>query len=122
MTTKTKPAAEPLPRIHADYTSREIIALLRENRAPVALLREELALLADFAEEGLASMHDVIVSECPRDGEWFDTTCILDGTGDSVELDEGLNVLVTKAASLLDRSGAIERKPGEPHMVRFVEG
>ena len=90
-------------------------------------------LLADAVEEADGSFRDLIESECPfveaegavveGDG-WWDTRQIIDGVGGSFMPDPagkcGFSIGV--ALSYLDRRGLIERKEGEPHMVRFVEG
>lgn len=83
-----------------------LIAYLRIDLIPKHLTVEESALLADLAEEGLASLRAMVECGGVCVGEWYDVRNMIEGVG---------------AVSILDRAGAIERKPGEPHLVRFVE-
>lgn len=99
--------------------AREIITMLRVGGfIPVAeapnlqtLRPRDAALLADLAAEGLESLRELVESEGLQDGEWWNV---------SHEWIGGANEEATKdAIALLDRAGEIERKPGEPHLVRF---
>lgn len=100
--------------------ARDLIAYLRAHDIPGLMNGDECRLLADLAEEGLASLRELVESECVHghDG-WWDTSSIYDGIGDTVAL--GQNALLNIAVPILDRAGAIERKEGEPHLVRFIE-
>ena len=110
---------------------RGIVAMLRESKAPVALLREDFALLADLAEEGLSSLRSLIESECAweclpggvfaRDG-WWNTEWLVDDAGDLYKLADEERATITRAITILDAAGEIVRKEGSPNMVRFVEG
>lgn len=93
--------------------------------------RDEMTLLADAIEEADGSYRALIESEClwietpgatvEGDG-WWSTLHILDGIGGSFEIapEHNFNHTINRALSYLDRRGLIERKEGEPHMVRFV--
>ncbi|MBL0142616.1 MAG: hypothetical protein IPP91_11085 [Betaproteobacteria bacterium] len=97
--------------------ARELIAMMR-NGGGVTLSPSSCALLADLAEEGLGSLRALVDSECLWEGDgWWDTSETIDGTGGTVPNDD----YFTGCIALLDRAGEIERKEGEPHMIRFVE-
>jgi len=72
-------------------------------------ISEEYALEADAVEEADGSFRSLIESECILDGGWWETR-----TDDD-------EPTIARALSYLDRRGLIERKPGEPHLIRFVE-
>ena len=91
---------------------RALIDTLRETRGPVSLLREEFALLADAVEEADDSTRTTVESCCPRADDWWDTSAAYPGDTQQI---------VEWSLSYLDRRGLIERKEGEPHLVRFVE-
>lgn len=90
-------------------------------------------LLADAVEEADGSFRDLLQSECVMASSdatvagdvltisrpWWDTGRILDGCGGEIAIP--CRGTLTRAISYLERRGLIERKDGEPHMVRFVE-
>ena len=83
------------------------------------LCRHEALLLADAAEIADEAAADLIERESLRAGDWWDTRYAINGLGDYNEVDECDPI--NKALSYLDRRGLIERKEGEPHLVRFVK-
>ena len=87
--------------------------------------RGELELIVELAEWGLASLRETIESACPftvrgrlADG-WWNTAIPVDSNGEPVEISDEDDAILSAAISLLERAGEIERRPGEPHMVRF---
>ena len=87
--------------------------------------RGERELIADLAERGLASLRETIESACPftvggrlADG-WWNTARPVNGYGEPVEISDEDDAILSSAIALLERAGEIERKPGEPHMIRF---
>ncbi len=116
--------------------ARAVIAQLRERMSKGAGMLfepEQIAMLADLAEEGLSSLRSLVESECVfvREGPqfnnfrqgWWDTSALIDGLGGEITLlaEARERATIDAAVALLDRAGEIERKPGEPHMVRFIE-
>lgn len=92
---------------------RALIKALRGAlHRPLTIADREL--LADAVEEADASYRAFIESECRAVGDYYDareTAEFADLTGGTLD----------RAISYLDRRGLIERKAGEPHLVRFVE-
>lgn len=96
--------------------AREIIAMLREARGPVALVRGldggEVTMLADLAEAGLDYYRDLVEGESHDEGAGWR---LLPGPGEvSEEESEG-------DAVILLRAGELERDPANPRRVRLVE-
>ena len=120
----------PVPLSAVDGAEMKGRALVDSLRNPQGLKSDfgcpELCdLLADAVEETDVTSRSLIESECHRFPEgvyfagqptsgrawWFDT--------DDVE--PYAKPHINRALSYLDRRGLIERKAGEPHLVRFVE-
>lgn len=110
---------------------RELLSCMRNcNSRP--LTSEEQHLVGRLAFEGLASLREIIESECrwidnpgaevEGDGWWDTKTSFLCETVEEAELG-GKPALpfVAVAVTLLERAGEIIRKEDEPHLVRFVE-
>lgn len=76
------------------------------------LSREARALLADAVEIADEAARELIESESIDCGDWWDTH------SEGFSEDDGA---AQRAISYLDRRGLIERKEGEPHLVRFRE-
>lgn len=100
--------------------ARAIIAMLRENGAPVAMLREDMELLADLAQEGIDSLRNIVETVCVHfDRGWMDSKSVHDGIGGEVSVNEA--PWVGEAIDTLALAGEIERDPENPRRVRFVE-
>lgn len=118
---------------------RAFIESLRGHVLGWPLSREQQDLLADAVEEADESFRDLIESEClfspgpgfsrHYSGGWWDTHFTVwrreNGMGGDAlvegPIDAATDAQICRAISYLDRRGLIERKEGEPHMVRFVE-
>lgn len=91
---------------------RAFIERLRARGEQLVATRAEQALLADAVEEADESTRTTIESYCPSSEGWWDTSA-----AEPSEVGE----IVDWSLSYLDRRGLIERKEGEPHLVRFVK-
>ena len=90
--------------------AREIIERMRAGSIGGFVGAEEMALLADLAEEGLVASRELVESEST--GCWIGLVYWRNLTW--CRPDDPL-------ISLLDRAGEIERKEGAPHLIRFKE-
>lgn len=82
-------------------------------------LSAQAEILVELAHAGLASLRTLCESELKRSGAWYDTRYVINGIGgfDPVDSIDEIN----DAVALLDRAGEIERKPGRPYLIRFLE-
>ena len=93
-------------------TARQLIAMLRDDFVR-HIPTQSVDLLADLAEEGLASLRALIECECGSGSwapDWWNT---LDCENADIAED------VQSAVALLDRAGEIERHPERPELIRF---
>lgn len=95
---------------------RDFIDSLRGHVLGWPLSREQQDLLADAVEEADRSYRELIKFESwPMYDGWLDVRIV----GTASDLGARIQAM-NGALSYLERRGLIERKDGEPHLVRFT--